>query len=146
MIPEFNEAGLLPPGVHVAEWDEVAARFGSNAHRLALLGALSRALEALRIAGCTAVYLDGSFVSAKEMPGDYDLCWSLVGVDPDLLDPVLLTFDDQRRAMKAKYLGDLFPAQFCEDRSGQPFLEFFQVDKDSGATKGIVRIDLRKQS
>ena len=54
--------------------------------------------------------LDGSFVTAKPVPGDYDGAWETEGVDPGRLDPVLLDFRNGRAAMKAKYLGDLFPA------------------------------------
>ena len=28
MIPDFDEQGYLPPGVHVASLDEIEARFG----------------------------------------------------------------------------------------------------------------------
>ena len=143
MIPPLQPTGLLPPGVHPATWAELDARFGADMHRQWLLGGMKRALRALRAAGCTLVYVDGSFVSAKAIPGDYDLCWSTVGVDPGLLDPVLLKFDDGRRAMKAKYLGDLFPAEFPEAASGKLFLEFFQVDKNTGDAKGIVMLDLK---
>ena len=144
MIPDFDASGLLPPGVHRAEWDEVAQRFGENPHRQVLLRALKRALQALRAAGCVEAYLDGSFVTSKTLPADYDLCWSLLGVDPTRLDPVLLTFDNGRRAMNAKYLGDLFPAEIPEGASGKLFVDFFQIDKDTGAAKGIVLIDLRR--
>ncbi len=133
-------------GVHDADWPEVVARFGTNARRQWLLVALRRALDALRLAGCVAAYLDGSFVTAKDLPGDYDLCWGTAGVDPALLDPVLLTFDDGRRAMNAKYLGDLFPAEVPEGVSGRRFVDFFQIDKDTGNPKGIVLIDLRRLS
>lgn len=143
MIPSFDEHGLLPAGVHQATWAETVDRYGHNPHRRLLLQGLFRALFALRIAGCSAVYLDGSFVTSKAIPADYDLCWSIKGVMPGLLDPVLLTFDDGRRAMKAKYLGDLFPAEVPEGHSGKVFLDFFQTDKDTGARKGIVMIDLR---
>ena len=27
-IPDFDHRGLLPPGVHTANWPEVVARFG----------------------------------------------------------------------------------------------------------------------
>ena len=121
-------------------------RFGTNPHRQWLLAALRRALEILRSAGCMFVFLDGSFVTAKELPSDYDLCWGTAGVDPLLLDPVLLTFDDGRRAMNAKYLGDLFPAEVPEGASGRRFVDFFQIDKDTGNPKGIVLIDLRRLS
>lgn len=146
MIPDFNEFGLLPVGIHTAEWSEIAARFGANGHRRTLLRGLRRALEALRSAGCTTAYLDGSFVTAKSSPADYDLCWSIVGVDANALDPILLTFDEGRRAMKAKYMGDLFPAEIPEGISGRVFIDFFQIDKQSGNAKGILMIDLRRPS
>jgi len=52
-----------------------------------------QALRLLREAGCGRAYVDGSFVTAKEVPGDFDGCWEAEGVDFDLLDPRLLTFD-----------------------------------------------------
>jgi hypothetical protein len=143
MIPDLDESGLLPPGVHAATWPEIVACFGATGHRRALLRGLRRALEALRAAGCTIAYLDGSFVTDKASPADYDLCWSIVGVDVNALDPVLLIFDQGRRAMKAKYMGDLFPAEVPEGVSGRVFLEFFQIDKQTGKVKGILMIDLR---
>lgn len=146
MIPPFDISGLLPVGVHHADWEEVVERFGTNAHRRWLLAGLSRAITALQMAGCRVVYLDGSFVSARELPGDYDLCWGTTGVDPTSLDPVLLTFNDGRRAMNAKYLGDLFPAEVPEGASGRRFVDFFQIDKETGGSKGIVLIDLRRVS
>jgi hypothetical protein len=144
LIPDFEPSGLLKPGVHDATWAEIVERFGYNPQRELLLGSLQRALQALRDAGCTAAYLDGSFVTAKAIPGDYDLCWSIQGVDPNRLDPVLLDFDNHRRAMKAKYQGDLFPAEIPEGNSGRRFLDFFQTDKDTGAAKGVLLIDLRR--
>ena len=30
MIPDFNHNGYLPPGIHPATIDEIAARFGSE--------------------------------------------------------------------------------------------------------------------
>ena len=100
------------------------------------------AIENLRSAGCLTVYIDGSFVTAKEFPNDFDACWEEVGVDPVALDPVLLTFDPGRTTQKAKYLGELFPASIIASEDGFSFLEFFQTDKDTGELKGIVAIDL----
>ena len=59
----------------------------------------------LKDAGCRTVYIDGSFVTGKEIPGDFDACWEEEGVDPIILDPVLLTFDAGRATQKAKYHG-----------------------------------------
>ncbi len=81
MIPPFEQAsGNLPLGIHEATWDELVARFGYNQHRQALLAGLKVALQALGTAGCRRVYIDGSFVSAKELPGDFDGCWEAAGL------------------------------------------------------------------
>lgn len=144
MIPEFDENGNLPPGIHEASWAEFIERFGWTPHRRRLIRGLGYALESLRAAGCRRVYLDGSFVTSKDIPNDYDGCWDMNGVDVDLLDPILLKFDDRRAAQKAKYLGEFFPADVTELGSGMIFLEFFQTDKESGQSKGIILINLER--
>ncbi len=143
MIPPFDSAtGNLPPGIHLADWGEFTARYGATPHRLRLLGGIKAALDALRAAGCQRVYIDGSFVTAKQAPGDFDGCWEVAGVDPMLLDPVLLRFANRRAAQKAKFGGELFLADAMADPAGTRFLAFFQRDKQTGQPKGIVGIDL----
>ena len=105
---------------------------------------LRTAVDSLKHAGCETIYVDGSFVTRKEIPGDFDACWEVGGVDPTILDPVLLTFDPGRATQKAKYMGELFPASIIADEDGFSFLEFFQIDKETGQQKGIVAIDLRE--
>jgi hypothetical protein len=141
MIPAFNSDGNLPPGVHWATWQEFAARFGTTPHRQQLLKGLKSALDSLSKAGCQTVYIDGSFVTKKENPNDFDACWDLTGVDPSLLDPILLLLNNKRVAQKAKYKGELFPASWTADGVGNAYLDFFQIDRD-GNPKGIVAIDL----
>lgn len=144
MIPTFDGDGNLPPGIHLATWEEVCERFGGTAYREELLAGLKEALDSLRAAGCETVYVNGSFVTAKEAPQDFDACWDPTGVDPSALDPVLLRFDNRRAAQKAKYKGELFPSSADASASGPIFLDFFQVDKDSGKPKGIVALELRR--
>ncbi len=105
--------------------------------RREILAGLLRALQALKAAGCQRAYVDGSFVTSKEVPGDFDGCWDHTGVDFDALDPVLLDFDGHREAQKAKFEGEMFIA----DAPGNRFLEFFQLDRD-GRPKGIIQINL----
>ena len=111
MILTLQENGNLPSGIHWAKWEEFETRFGTNPHRRKLLKGLKAAITALRKAGCRIIYIDGSFVTAKELPNDFDGCWSIEGVNADLLDPVFLDFSDGRAAQKAKYQGELFPAE-----------------------------------
>lgn len=119
--------------------------FGINPRRVGLLGGLRRAAEALKVAGCRTLYVDGSFVPAKDQPGDFDGCWDPRGVDPSKLDPVLMDFSNARFAQKVKYGGELFPSSsVAEDLPPRRvFLNFFQCDKRTGNPKGIIALDLR---
>jgi hypothetical protein len=142
MIPPFDERGNLPPGIHKADWDELETRFNGSARRVELLAGLREALVVLRDAGCRTAYVDGSFVTAKEEPDDFDGCWDAMGVDASRLDPVLLDFVHPRTAQKERFGGELFLAAAPADpKSGALFLDFFQRDRD-GERKGIVKIDL----
>lgn len=144
MIPPFRRNGTLPPGVHWATWEEVVERFGGNAYRLDLLAGLKRALKNLQQAGCSEFYLDGSFVTDKVEPADFDGCWSKVGVEPEKLDPVLLDFSQERAAQKAKYGGELFIAQ-SPATFERLYLDFFQRDRRN-QRKGIIGIRLSEES
>jgi hypothetical protein len=147
MIPILVDLGspapwaVLPPGIHDASMAEIETRFATTPHRRWLFEGFRRVAQALADAGCSTLYLDGSFVTAKPHPGDYDGCWDHSGVDLALLDPVLLTFDNKRAAQKAKYLGEMFIAG-SPDGLGSTFLDFFQVEKFSGLAKGILRVSL----
>ncbi len=145
MIPPFEKFGLLPPGIHWAEWDEVVARFGLTPQRLRLLDGFKTALDNLAAAGCQAVYLDGSFVTRKVEPEDFDACWSSVSVVPEKLLPVLLDFSDGRRAQKARSGGELLIAEAPADLEGQTVLDYFQHEVRRGVVrrKGIIGIKLR---
>ena len=100
------------------------------------------ALVSLEFADCKLVYVDGSFVTSKPEPGDFDACWSRDGIARDRLDRIFLTFDHGRAAQKARFGGELFPAEIPEGISGRTFLEFFQRDRDRGTPKGIAALRL----
>lgn len=137
MLPAFDpETGRLPDGVYEVTWQNVVERFGWNSRRRQLLDGLADAIELLAAAGCRRVWLNGSFVTAKDEPADFDACWDLDGVDLDLLDPVLLDLSNGRAAQKARFGGELFP-NVVEAESGLEFAEFFRNERDSGR-KGIV--------
>ena len=144
VIPCFDSEGNLPVGVHWTDWTDLSNHFGRTPLRQRLLSGLKKALEVLRAAGCETVYLDGSFVTSKDRPRDFDACWEVMGVDVQRLDPVLLDFANGRAAQKARFGGELFPAQTPNGSSGKTFLEFFQIDKQTGGPKGIIALDLRR--
>jgi hypothetical protein len=144
MIPPFDGSGLLPAGIHWAVLNELRGRYALNDQRRRLFGGFERGLVSFRKAGCRQLYLDGSFITSKEFPADYDACWEAQGVNLSQLDPVLLEFGNRRAAQKAKYYGEFFPAHIpAEVKSPfRTFLEFFQTHKDNGSVKGIIGINL----
>jgi hypothetical protein len=143
VLPAFDpDSGRLPQGEHVASWDEVVERFGWTERRRRLLDGLAEALELLAEAGCSRVWLNGSFVTAKDEPGDFDACWDTDGVDLEALDSVLLDLSNHRAAQRERFGGELFP-NVIETLSGLSFSEFFQNERDT-SRKGIVVIHLSK--
>jgi hypothetical protein len=134
--------GVLPPGIHWATLDEIEARFACNEHRAWLFEGVMSVALALRSANCCRMYLDGSFVTEKIHPSDFDGCWDPTGVVAGLLDPVLLDFNHGRAAQKRKYRGEMF---ISSGLNGGPetFLDFFQREKLTGAAKGIIGVDLQ---
>ncbi len=142
MIPPFEPNGNPPPGIYWASWEEVYNRFGTNDHRRGLLVGLKKALRALKRAKVATVYLNGSFVTAKEDPNDYDVTWEMEGFDARRLDPVFVDFDNKRMAQKLKYGGEFFPVRV--DEPEENYLDIFQRDNITLRPKGIVAIDLRR--
>jgi hypothetical protein len=128
-IPEFNELGYLPPGVHDSSWQEFLRRFATNSHRLRLVTGLAAALHKLGRAGCNRVIIGGSFVTDKECPNDFDGCYEDFCLDGDILDPLFVEDVDQQQAV---FGGRLFDIPSYEG--------FFQTDR-AGRPKGVIALD-----
>ena len=136
-LPSFDpETGYLPSGEHVASWVEIVDRFGWTSWRRGLLDGLSEAASLLAVAGCRKIWLNGSFVTAKDTPGDFDAVWDDSGVDESGLDPVFFDLARGRKAQKMRFGGELFP-NWVNPSSDSLFSEFFQHDR-TGRQKGIV--------
>jgi hypothetical protein len=141
-IPALQPDGLLPPGIHICSWAELDKAFGASLYRMSILLGLLEAARLLAKAGCRTLYVDGSFVTAKTFPGDFDACWEVAGVDASFVDPVFFDFANKRAAQKARFKGEVFLATH-RAAAGFTFLQFFQRDKATGQPKGIVALDLR---
>jgi hypothetical protein len=142
MLPPFTAEGVLPSGIHAAAWPEVVARFGQTPRRRELLTGLLRALEDLRAAGCRRVYLNGSFVTAKEEPGDYDLCWDPDGVDRKTLPQMIRDPEPWEPQMRQHHGGDIFREGDRVGFGGWTFLDMFQFDRGKGRMKGIILLEM----
>ena len=79
MIPEFNEHGYLPPGIHQALLEEIAKRFGEESElRRVQMQSVRWLVDLSAKAGAERVILNGSFVTEVLEPNDVD-CVLLIG-------------------------------------------------------------------
>src|SRR5215212_7312237 len=74
-LPAFREDYWLPEGRHPTAWEEIIAMFGGEpgSKRMRVMRTLLDWRDRLRGKGITGrLILDGSFISAKSEPGDFD--------------------------------------------------------------------------
>src|SRR5436309_8529651 len=73
MIPAFDDAGSLPPGVHSATLAEIEARFGRGSElRHVQMESVRWMVDLARRAGVQRIILNGSFVTDLIEPNDVD--------------------------------------------------------------------------
>jgi hypothetical protein len=74
-LPEFNEIGDLPPGVHVATLTETVLRFGAGTERRKLIALRLERIQqvALQTRHLCRFIVFGSFVTDKPEPNDVDV-------------------------------------------------------------------------
>ena len=119
MIPKLIsypnvEHEVLPEGIHRCSLQEVKEVFTFSDQRVILFKGLIKGSLASYEAGCKSIYLDGSYVTSKSIPGDYDAVWDPEGVDLNILDPVFAETDPPRKSEKNKYLGEFLPTEDLE--------------------------------
>lgn len=79
MLPEFQENGFLPPGIHVATLDELAVRFGQQSEiRRVQIDSVAWLIRLAARAGVQRLIINGSFVTDVLEPNDVD-CVLLIG-------------------------------------------------------------------
>ncbi|HVL99006.1 MAG TPA: hypothetical protein VM324_06925 [Egibacteraceae bacterium] len=111
-IPDFDDAGNLPPGRHESTEDEIAERlvgaFSTSTTRTAIFQYWRqhrRALDELVEVRCQ--WLDGSFVSAKTDPADVDIVTVVEGSSFDEMPP-------HRRLLVTSLIGGHYTEDFWQ--------------------------------
>lgn len=143
-MPEFREDGWLPEGHHPATWDEIESVFGgeTGSRRALLTKQLLTLRDGLRICKIFGtILLDGSYISAKKEPGDFDVL---------LIGPA----DIQVRKENLPELSQWLDAEIAEKEKGyslfyipndSPVIDmlkgFWDLSKE-GVPKGIVEVVL----
>lgn len=123
-LPNLTAAGYLPPGVHSCSLDDVGARFGWNARRRELLDRLDGFLcwlQAEHQLSCD-FYIGGSFMTAKDEPGDVDLVLDVSSARPAKLIVALQLFASERARLKREFEIDYW---FTHGEASQPLHSFF---------------------
>lgn len=140
MIPNLNEYGLLPEGIHKATIEEIEHKFGSgSAKRKELFIGFQELIQLLykHKKSIKSFLLDGSFVTDKESPRDYD-CILVVKKDFNF---------DSPEAKKLQYAKKLFYAHnftYMEEDLDwyHRLINLFGHEKYTRRAKGLVEVIL----
>jgi hypothetical protein len=81
LLPAFDDAGNLPPGIHRCDTEQLKRRFGFGSdEREAQIVELLLFIEAAKVAGVRRLLVNGSFVTGKVSSNDVDVVF-LPGAD-----------------------------------------------------------------
>ncbi len=146
-IPPLNQQGWLPVGVHDCDVVEIEALFGKftrTDRRIALTRKLREYVTLVREAAVGRyLYVDGSYVTDKDEPGDVDVL--LVLQDTASLDRLVPPFEYNARSgkfVKRKFGFDFFFGFEGDDSSAAALRLFRRVKGHPDAEKGILRVSL----
>jgi hypothetical protein len=141
-IPPLQYDGFLPPGLHLAEVDEIEDHFGkSTSRRKDLFVHLRLFVEVARYCGALRMFVNGSFVTAKAEPEDVDVVIWISGKYYELIgqeDKEAMRLEEMfvRREPKEAFLVDK-----AEEWNG--WIEFFsRVRGHLGKRKGLAEVKL----
>jgi uncharacterized protein DUF6932 len=132
LIPDFDENGQLPPGIHRAGRDEIIERFGRGSDdREAGRQSIRWLVPMCKRAGIARILLNGSFVTDCREPRDV----GCVLVPGKMFDP------DSDAAMALEIGLPYLSIQVVETDDDYGFYvnELFSSDRD-GRSKGLVEI------
>jgi hypothetical protein len=146
-IPALTADGLLPEGVHECTLAELGERFGQFQRSDRRCRLFERLQEYVRDAKASAVVraviVDGSFVTAKDIPSDVDLIVVSLpkGALPANLRPMEYNVLSKRH-IRRQFGMDVLSAQEGELEVDEHIEFFSQVRNRPEIRKGMLRIVL----
>jgi len=144
-IPELNEDGLLPGGIHEASMEEVRESFGRfqrSDRRPTLYTKLSEYMGQVRSTGLiAAVIVNGSFVTSKDEPSDIDVILVLRQDHDFSADPKPFEYNVlSKRRVRGRFRFDILVAREGSAEYEQG-VNFFQgVKGRPDLRKGVVKV------
>ena len=141
-IPEFRSDGFLPVGLHVASLANVTFRFGSsNRQRRRLVLRLRRWCELARAVNAKRLFVDGSFVTAKEIPNDVDAVVLLPDNFRSQLNANIDAAVELEEMLLTRQPQEIFAAEDMQDWN--EWLEFFgRTREPDQRRKGLIEVKL----
>ncbi len=142
-IPDFNENGVLPEGIYKAtikEIKEVFCSFGDTTKRNKLFNSFLRYLTEVKKHNIDyEIYIDGSFVTDKESPGDIDI---LLFFDFEYQNEKWLDLISDMK-VRIKFQGIQVLSAFTHSFSRDNTLDFAHDVKDKpNIRKGLIEVIL----
>jgi hypothetical protein len=150
MIPQLDEDGYWPAGLHVADLDEVQRRFAiftTSDRRIQMFEKLKGLIaEAERSGIVKRIVIGRSFVTAKAEPEDVDCLLILkteVANQSELLPAQYALISTKR--VRQKFQADLFPLLEGSARVNE-MLDLFQRRKENPhLRRGIIEVLIGKK-
>ena len=142
-IPDFADGVNLPPGVHPCTWEEMVIRFCNGGRRQRLCERMQQLFRRASDCGFVQVIVGGSFPTAKQEPGDFDLAWIVrEGVNKDAMRPECLELVESDKSPE-RFGCDVFYLPFAGDaaRIREIATGLFGYDK-IGNERGALLLDL----
>lgn len=142
-LPNLNEAGELPIGIHQATIDEVIAQFGSGTlQREAVTARLQRIYQIAKDTGnLQQLIIFGSYITGKPEPNDVDV----VIIFNDDFDLTVCS-EEVKRLLNHQQAENEFGASIFSIRPSlllletlDEFIESWQIKRD-GTRRGIIEV------
>ena len=146
-LPDFRPDGWLPEGHFDATWNDVESRFAGEhgSRRRQVFDRLIQWRDELKEKGLTGkLILDGSFISNKPNPSDFDTIF----VYDDSCEHILANDDQAKRLIDYSICSTkgfdvlIFARQNTIDSPDWARLDAFDKDKRTGLPKGVLEVVL----
>ena len=140
MIPQFDEQGVLPPGIYDTSLEEITLKLGGTQQREKLISGLDAYLRIWDESGFLSLaIIDGSFVTGKTDPCDIDI---ILAPKPEALfsyeyKTLMIWYAYDRFSSKNEFGCDVFIAANQVQLDG--WIDYFSRD-EFGTLKGMLRI------
>jgi len=141
-IPALQEDGFLPPGLYLADLDEIWERFGCTSERRRMLfNRLQMFVDSAQHVEALRMFIGGSYVTAKANPRDVDV---VIWAGEPFLEWLELE-DKQALSLELMFLTREPKEAFAvfDENGWNAWLDFFSsIRNREGEWKGLVEVRL----